>query len=127
MNRYEKGKSDKRHDFLHLHGELTQDIYDISIFIFGYDVDTKLPFIVNKSVGPDALPIASKKRMKKVKTKLLIPNENANAEENEGENENAIDNLSNILQRKEFILTFDETTNDVYDNVNSENKLKSFE
>ena len=91
--RYEKGKVNQRHDFLKLIGALKEDIFDISVFVFGYNAQTNAPFIVHKRMGPDALPISAKRRQKKKRIEVQ-------------DEEKAID-MTQILKRREFVFVTD--------------------
>lgn len=91
--RYEKGKVNQRHDFLKLTGALKEDIFDISVFVFGYNAQTNAPFIVHKRIGPDALPISAKRNLKKKKITVMDEQEEID--------------MTQLLKRKEFVLVTD--------------------
>eukprot|EP01083_Nonionella_stella_P083188 229873_1 len=98
--RYEKGKPGNRHDFLTIVGELKEDVHDICIFMFGhrpYNGQTSMPFLLQKRVGPDALPRAA--THKKKKKKGLQLQASALTESSE-----CVQHVIETLKRKEFVL-----------------------
>lgn len=91
------GKADARHDYFWLVGDLTQDIFDISIFVFGFDAESEMPFVTRKRVGPDALPVEAKRKMRKTR----MNSDNLTLDSTDDSSESS---LSLSLRRKIFQL-----------------------
>ena len=103
--RYEQGKVGNRCDFFQITGDLIQDVHDLTFFIFGYDGD--IPFIIQKRVGPDALPVAGGRKRKRAKVEKEMK-----------ENEVSDGYIVKSFERKEFVL---KPTNVTYNDDNTHN------